>query len=447
MKLNNLFNASFFNVLLIAGVMGFVACDSSTSPVEDDMMIDPPPESEANLCADEYPCQNMTLLANLSPQELLGERLNDIWGWTDPQTGKEYALVGLTDRLTFVDISTPEEPIVVGTLPESIDESGPTDIPYHYDDKEDEGKAAPWRDIKVFDNHAYVVSDGQPHGLQIFDLTRLRDVSDTPTTFTEDVHYTDFGNAHNIAINEQSGYAYVVGSNRVGGGLYILDINSPQNPQFDGFHADSTVGLPKRQEDGSRISTGYVHDTQCVIYNGPDADYSGQEVCFNSSETDFVIADVSDKAATETISASGYAGSEYAHQGWLTEDHRYFLLDDELDENSNGGPTTTYIWDVQDLDDPELIGTYESELSTIDHNQYVKGNFTYQANYTSGLRIFDLSEIGSANLQEVAFFDTYPSDDATKFDGAWSNYPYFESGIVIVSDISNGLFVLSPDFQ
>jgi len=290
----------------------------------------------------------------------------------------------------------------------------------------------------VYQNHAYVVSDGQPHGLQIFDLTRLRDVPNPPKTFTEDVHFTDFGNAHNIAINEASGFAYVVGSNQVGGGLYILDISNPQDPVFVGSHADTTVG---------RASTGYVHDTQCVIYNGPDDDYSGQEVCFNSSETDFVIADVTDKQATQTIAASSYQGNEYAHQGWLTEDHRYFLLDDELDENRNGGPTTTYIWDVQDLDNPELIGTHESELSTIDHNQYVKGNFTYQANYTSWLRIFDLSKIGSANLQEVAFFDTYPSDDATEFDGAWSNYPYFESGIIVVSDISNGLFVLSPDFQ
>lgn len=431
-------NVTFF-ILFLLGLMAIHACDSTPSSQNDDFTVEePPPPSEAPLCADLYPCQNVTLLANITPQELLGERLNDIWGWTDPQTGKEYALVGLTDRLTFVDISEPTEPVVLGTLPESTNSTAGVGFSSNQHDEEDEEKAAPWRDIKVYKNHAYVVSDGQPHGLQIFDLTRLRNVSNPPVTFTEDVHFTDFGNAHNIAINEASGFAYVVGSNQVGGGLYILDISNPQDPVFVGSHADTTVG---------RASTGYVHDTQCVISSGPDTDYNGQEICFNSSETDFVIADVTDKQATQTIAASSYQGNEYAHQGWLTEDHRYFLLDDELDENNNFGPTTTYIWDVRDLDNPELIGRHESENFSIDHNQYIKGNFTYQANYTTGLRILDLSNIASGTLQEVAFFDTFPADDEAKFDGAWSNYPFFESGVVVVSDVSNGLFILSPELD
>jgi choice-of-anchor B domain-containing protein len=430
-----------FGIITLAIVL-ITGCDSADSNSDENLFEEPSP-SETNLCADTYPCRNITLLANLTPTELLGDRLNDIWGWTDPQTGKEYALVGLTDRLTFVDISTPAAPQVIGTLPESIIDSAttmPTSSNQH--DDEDEGKAAPWRDIKVFDDHAYVVSDGQPHGLQIFDLTRLRNVSNPPETFTEDVHFTEFGNAHNIAINEASGFAYVVGSNRAGGGLYILDISSPKNPVLAGTHADTTVG---------RASTGYVHDTQCVMYNGPDNDYAGQEVCFNSSETHFVIADVTDKMATSTIAKSTYAGNAYAHQGWLTQDHRYFLLDDELDdeldENNSGGSTTTYIWDVQDLDDPQLIGRHEAETISIDHNLYVRDNYVYQANYTTGLRILDVSDIGSGSLREVAFFDTFPASNAVQFDGAWSNYPFFDSGIVIVSDISNGLFILSPELE
>lgn len=425
------------------------SCSNSPSGNIDDTGNDDPgnvPVTSAeceNGFAGEYPCNNVDLIAHLTPSDLLGERLNDIWGWTDIETGKEYALVAMTDRITFVDISTPSQPLVVGSLPESIQnkKSGFSSNSLH--DEEEEGKSA-WRDVKVYNDYAFIVSDGQPHGLQVFDLTKLRNVESPPVTFTENLHYTEFGNAHNIAINEQSGYAYVVGSNQVGGGLFILDINNPLNPVFVGSHADSTVGFPRKQSDGSNVSTGYVHDTQCIIYDGPDNRYTGREICFNSSETQLVVADVSEKSSTQTISKSSYTGNRYAHQGWLTEDHRYFLLDDELDESNNNINTTTYIWDVSDLESPTLIGTHVSENASIDHNQYVKGNFVYQANYTSGLQILDLTNISSGSLEEIAYFDTYPLDNVAKFEGAWSNYPYFESGIVIVSDITNGLFILSP---
>lgn len=442
--MKRLFSNAAFLTLIISMVF-WMGCDSSStgSGKNDDPNFNtgqnlvPISGTSADcingMAADTYPCQDVDLLARVTPSQLMGTELNDIWGWTDPATDKEYALVGLRDRVTFVDISTPEEPVVVGTLPE-IDSGSKVKSALH--DDEDEGKDSPWRDLKVYNNHAYIVSDGQPHGLQVFDLTRLRDVDDKILIFEEDVHFTGFGNAHNIAINEETGYAYVVGSNQAGGGLYILDLSSPKDPQFVGTHADDTVG---------RNSTGYVHDTQCVIYSGPDSDYSSQEVCFNSSETHFVIADVSDKNATSTISKATYPGNEYAHQGWLTEDHRYFLLDDELDEHGGNDSTSTYIWNVQDLDSPELVGTYKAPNFSIDHNQYIKGNFSYQANYTVGLRILDLSNISQGDLQEVAFFDTYPSDNSVGFHGAWSNYPFFESGVIIVSDINNGLFILSPN--
>ena len=436
MKISRTKPIQLFLILLVTSLV-FQACDSSTSPGNGEDQMSPPDDmAEPNLCDDTYPCENINLLANLTPQQLQGEALNDIWGWTDPQTGREYALVGMTDRVTFVDISTPTDPQVVGTLPESVDESQTSEslLLQMHDDEDGEGKSA-WRDVKVYQNYAYVVSDGQPHGLQVFDLTRLRDVTNTPQTFSEDLHYTEFGNAHNIAINEESGFAYVVGSNQAGGGLFILDLSDPSQPVHVGSHTDPQVG---------RNSTGYVHDTQCVMYNGPDVDYAGQEVCFNSSETHLMIADVTDKQNTSTISRNTYSGNEYAHQGWLTDDQRYFLLDDELDESRRGTQTTTYIWDVQDLDNPEMIGTYQSGRS-IDHNQYINNGYTYQANYTRGLRVIDIANISEGALEEVGYFDTHPASDAPTFDGAWSVYPYFDSGVIVVSDISNGLFILSSD--
>ena len=395
------------------------------------------------MSAGRYSCSNIDLLAQLTVDELLaepfesGSALNDIWGWTDPDTGIEYALVGLNDGVTFVDLSSPSEPLVVGKLKETAsvsDNSSPApggDFLYH-DEK------STWRDFKVYDDHLFVVSDAQPHGMQVFDLRRLRNVEDPPASFGEDFLYEEFANAHNIAVNEQSGYAYVVGSDTYGGGLHIIDISNPLNPRFAGSHSDSTVG---------RDSTGYVHDTQCVNYHGPDPDYAGEEICMNSSETHLVVARVTDKQQTATVAKKSYPGNAYAHQGWLTEDHRYFLLDDEIDELQGSSGTRTYIWDVRDLDNPELIGVHEANFGSIDHNQYVKGSYVYQANYTAGLRILSLENISAGELEEVAHFDTYPGNNDAVFQGAWSNYPYFESGLVVVGDISNGLYVLKPDLE
>lgn len=384
-----------------------------------------------------FACENVDLFAQLTIADLTGGDstsiyVNDVWGWTDPQTDKEYALIGLNFGVSFVDISDPANPEVLGVLEEALNSTSTKNISFRHDD-EGKGESA-WRDIKIFNNYAFIVSDNQPHGLQIFDLTKLRDAQSNSQNFQEDVHYSEFGRAHNIAINEETGFAYVVGSDTYGGGLHIIDINDPLNPTFAGFHADTTAGYQK---------TGYIHDTQCVIYNGPDSDYQGEELCFNSSETAFVIANVSDKQNTVTISATDYEGRAYTHQGWLTENHRYFLLDDELDQ----GNTTTYIWDVQDLDKPEVIGTYVANSASIDHNQYIKRDYLYQSNYTSGLQIFSLHNIEQGALERVGFFDTFPQDDDRKFDGSWSNYPFFDSGLVIVSDMSNGLFIVRPNLQ
>lgn len=388
---------------------------------------------------DTYDCQNVDLVAHTTVNDLLtesldnGTALNDVWGWTDPETGTEYALVGLVDGVAFVDLSAPSEPKVIGKLKETASVSEKAVNELEENSVKHEEKSS-WRDLKVYQNHLYVISDGQPHGMQVFDLRRLREIDDAPEMFSEDYHYDGFENAHNIAINEQTGFAYAVGSNMNGGGLHIMDIQDPLDPQFVGFHSDTEVGFD---------STGYVHDTQCVVYEGPDSDYQGDEICMNSSENYLVIANVTDKEDTRTIAKASYDGNGYAHQGWLTEDHRYFLLDDEYDE-WDGVNTRTYIWDVSDLDKPELVGVHEAETPSIDHNQYIKGNYTYQANYTAGLRILSLENIQNGELEEVAYFDIFPENNEAVFDGAWSTYPFFDSGLVVVSGISNGLFILKP---
>ena len=372
-----------------------------------------------------FSCSNVDLVAFLPVAAIGGDRgvrLNDIWGWTDPETGKEYALVGRVDGTSFVDISDPANPVYLGDLPKTAVSPGST-----------------WRDIKVYEDHAFIVADGAgEHGMQVFDLTRLRDVENAPVTFTVDAHYTRIQSAHNIVINEESGFAYTVGnsggSETCGGGLHMIDIHDPLNPTFAGCFSDPTTGRQK---------TGYTHDAQCVMYRGPDQDYQGREICFGSNETALSIADVTDKANPVALSMAEYPNVGYTHQAWLTEDQHYLYMDDELDElNGLVDHTRTLVWDVSDLDDPVLVKEFLNPNATsIDHNLYVKGDKVYQSNYTSGLRVLDIAN--PVEPEEVGFFDTVPfGDESPRFDGSWSNYPYFESGVIIVTSGYEGLFLL-----
>ena len=371
-----------------------------------------------------FDCSDIDMLSFVPVQDLGGERgvqVNDLWGWTDPESRREYALVGRYDGTSFVDVSDPSNPRYLGNLP--LTEGA-------------QGNA--WRDIKVFDNHAFIVADGAgQHGMQVFDLTKLRNVNDAPVTFEEDAHYSRLASAHNIVINEDTGFAYAVGVNSggetCGGGLHMINIQDPLTPIFAGCFQDLSTG---------RQSTGYSHDAQCITYHGPDEEHSGQEICFGANETALSIADVTDKAAPVALSKATYPNVGYTHQGWIDEEHEYLYMNDELDELGGGvEQTRTLVWDVKDLDDPILVKEYFADNTSSDHNLYIRGDLMYQSNYVSGLRILDISD--RENPEVVGFFDTVPwSPDAPGFDGSWSNYPYFESGIIVVNSGAEGMFIL-----
>jgi choice-of-anchor B domain-containing protein len=361
-----------------------------------------------NGMAGPYSCNDYDLMGYMSLDELAepGAEGNDSWGWTDPTTNMEYALVGSTQGTAFVNITDPTNPILLGKLA-SANPGVSGNI---------------WRDIKVYNNYAFIVSEATGHGMQVFDLTRLRNVANAPETFTADAHYTGFGSAHNIVINETSGYAYIVASNIPMGG--IINIQNPTNPISEGNYP------------------GYSHDAQVVTYNGPDTDYVGQEILIGSNQNEVVIVNVTDKSNPVTISTISYNNFRYAHQGWFTENMNYFILGDELDEQSLGNNTRTIVFDFTDLDNPSLHMNYYGPTTAIDHNGYVKGNIYYLANYTSGLRMIDISNISASIMNELGYFDTYPENNNTSFNGAWNVYPYFPSGNIIVSDINRGLFII-----
>jgi choice-of-anchor B domain-containing protein len=145
------------------------------------------------------------------------------------------------------------------------------------------------------------------------------------------------------------------------------------------------------------------------------------------------------------VARAPYETSAYTHQGWFTEDHAYFLLGDELDELfGTVDGTTTYVWNLTDLDNPVLQGADNNGNGSIDHNIFIKDGLAYQSNYTSGLRVNDTFRVDQGRLTERGFFDVYPANDDTTFAGTWGNYPYFDSGIVVVTGIEEGLFVLKP---
>lgn len=374
-----------------------------------------------NGMAGQFPCRNVDLLAHMPLSSIGGGSMgNSMWSWVDPSNGREYILALRSNGTSFVDVTDPADPVYLGNLPSH------------------NGTSSSWRDVKVYNNHAFVGADRiSTHGIQVFDLTRLRGVT-TPQTFTEDAHYSQLGSSHTLALNPQTGFLYAVGSDTCDTGMHMINVRDPKNPNFAGC-----VG-----------NDGYVHENQCLIYRGPDAQHAGREICFNyngdvskvaaRSEFDtLTIVDVTDKANPAQLSRSGYNGSAFTHQGWLTPDHRYLVLNDELDSDTPG--SKSFIWDVRDLDNPVNIGVYVSPtIQATDHNHYIMGHYMYQAAYRGGLRILDTAGIAGGTLSEIGYFDIYPSGNTTGFNGAWMVHPFLPSGTIAIMGIEQGLVLVRP---
>ena len=382
----------------------------------------------------EYSCLNYDLMGRVTLEEMDAEAGNDCWGWTDSTTGREYAIMGVNNGTSFIDITDSTSPQYLGKLPTSTVDSS-------------------WRDMKVYNDHVYIVSEAGDHGLQVFNLANLRGI-DSEQVFSADYTDKSFGQAHNIAINEDSGYAYIAGARTKG--IYAFNLSNPL--------------APKLELEGSQF--GYSHDAQIVNYKGPDQDHFGKEIYIGSNENKVDIVDVTDKSEPKLISTFLY-DHQYTHQAWLTDDHKYALLGDELDEvDSNyelkaDAKTRTVIIDLSDLEKPSLHHDYEAETKAIDHNGYVKGTEFFLASYTAGLRVLDILNIDQKSISETGFFNTFinhndsglpnsttvksqdPDGDhsgkkgnSSAFNGAWSVYPFFKSENIIISDINSGLYIV-----
>jgi len=339
---------------------------------------------------------NVTLMSQLTPNDLGTVSVSDCWGYTAP-SGREYAITCLYDGTAWVEITDPTNPVIVDS------KSGP---------------ASSWRDVKVYQDHAYVVSEGGS-GIQIFDMSNI----DGGVVTKVNTLTTGGGTAtHNVAIDEDSGFLYRCGGGS--SGLRIYDLNqSLVSPPYVGDWSNK-----------------YVHDAQIVTYtSGPAAGKQIAYACTGSNQ-DLTVVDVTNKASPQSIATVGWSFSGYSHQGWLGPNKQYFYLNDEFDESNFGLKTTTIVVDVSDPDNAFYAGRFDNGNPAIGHNGYVNGNFLYEANYTSGLRVFDLS-VDPLSPPEVGFYDTYAAGDPVAYDGLWSCFPLFPSGLVIGSDENQGLLV------
>jgi choice-of-anchor B domain-containing protein len=362
--------------------------------------------------AGEFFCKNIDLVAHV-PAEVMGAGIADVWGWVDPETKKEYAILGSSDGVQFLDVSNPEKPVYLGYLIGKAD------------------GALMWQELEILNDHAYIVCDLSPCNLQIFDLTRLRNALPLPVqVWTPDAVFP-IPIAHAIDSNPETNHIFLNGTGPVAAGQpTIFDVSQPLAPVPVGITYDD----------------GYTHDSLCRTYKGPDKPYKGHEICFNFNEDTVTLYDVTANPMMPTqLARVTYENASYTHSGALTKDHTTLISTDEGDESDLGTNSTLYIWDVRKLTKPEMIGTFVANSKSIDHNIYSEEDALFHANYVNGFRILDLKTAHRGRLKEVAYFDTVPAVDAPTFDGAWAAYPYLPSGNILVGHMDGGLFIVRPE--
>ena len=329
--------------------------------------------------------KNMSMLGQLS----YSESLSDIWGYVDEE-GNEYALVGVYDGFSVVDISDPSSPeeIFFGPGPQSI-----------------------WRDIKTWGDYAYV-SNETWGGVYIVDLSPLPGGSITNTTnFTGSTY--PFQTIHNLYIDE-SGKLYIFGSNNGNGGAIICDLTQdPMNPVELG-----------------RFNTYYLHDGMArgdtlwgaAIYQGVLA-----------------AIDVSDPSNTQ-IMGTVSTPSQFTHNTWVSDDGSHVFTTDEVNSGFIGSYNVT---DVTNMFEVDRIRSSPG-TSVIPHNVHVQDDFLVTSYYTDGIVVHDAKY--PDRLVEVANYDTSPNFSGGGFDGSWGAYPYLPSGLILASDIQEGLYILDIDY-
>ena len=379
-----------------------------------------------------YSCNDVALLSHIPLGRFSTKptSASNLWGYVDPDDNREYAILGLSNGTAVVEVTNPIKPRIVGVVP---------------------AVESQWREVKAmsvynqktgkYDGYVYVVTESV-QGLQIIDLSKLpKSVSliridhEIKTAHTLFISNVDF--ATGIVKPGLTPYLYLNGANRgdfraahegPGRGLTVFDLKNPKNPQIVGEYSDTYVhDIYAQTFDDSRAS-------QCAPGHNPC------EVVFAWTGEDFRIIDYTDKKHPVVLGTLAYDGVGYAHSGWISRNGQFLFNFDELDESNSNANTRILTIRISDFRNPQVKGTWTGETQAIEHNGYVVGNRLYVSHYTLGLVVFDTTN--PTRIRQVGFFDTFPAHDQNGFFGAWGAYPYLPSGIVLISDIQGGLFVL-----
>lgn len=382
-----------------------------------------------------FSCNNIDLVAHVALEDFSFKPSagNDIWGHVDLNTNKEYAIMGILNGVAVFDLSNPEAPREVGSI---------------------SGKNSSWRDIKVyqyFDKnigtwqaYAYATVDDTNDFVSIIDLNQLPNsvslvTKDTAVAMAHNVYISNVDYTTNTALKDATPTLQLVGAQG-------SKISSRSFLSYSLADPKQLSPLPV----GANGSNGYTHDgtslridddrkaTDCVDSN------KTCEVFVDFNENEIMIWDATTPGQERKLSQTTYndvsPSAQYVHSGWWSEDKKYIFVHDEFDESRGGLNTTLRIYDISSLTKPSLAAVWKGETRAIDHNGFVRGNRYYMSNYRRGLTILDITD--PTVPQEVGFFDTYVANDSSGFDGAWGAYPFLPSGLILVSDIKGGLFVL-----
>ncbi|MBC8172484.1 MAG: choice-of-anchor B family protein [Chitinophagales bacterium] len=314
------------------------------------------------------------------------ESMSNLWGWTSPG-GEEYVILGTYYGTRIIDVSNPGTPEELFFI---------------------DGTNSSWREVKTQGDFAYVVTEGGD-GLLCIDLSELPD--DITYNFSDGG--IGLSSAHTVNCDE-FGYIHVFGSDFAGGGDLILNANTdPLDPVYAG------------EVDEWYIHDGFVRGDTLWAANI----YEGQ----------FSIWDISDKT-TPVLLGTQSTPKNFTHNTALSDDGNYLFT---TDETSNA---SVACYDVSDPADINLLDEFRSipGSNSIPHNTYVRGDFLVTAWYRDGVVITD--KLHPELMIKTGYYDTSPVFGGSGFNGAWGVYPYFPSGIIAVSDIENGLYLLQPTY-
>jgi choice-of-anchor B domain-containing protein len=378
--------------------------------------------------AGQFPCRNVDFLAQIPLNSFSTQPVSaaNLWGFVDLNDNREYAVIGLRNGTAVVDVTDPANPREVATVP---------------------GNASAWREVKIYQYrdvpanryraYAYISTEAPNSGLQVLDLSGLPNavtlattLHDTGRQHTLYVSNIDYGT--NVVIPGAEAFLYAAGSDQNGGAWRVYNLANPAQPQL-------ITAAP--------VGSQYMHDSTGLYITDSrtsqcEPGHSPCQVLVDYNENTVDLWDVTNKSQPVKLSSTTYPSVEYTHSGWPTADQRFLFVHDELEEIRRGLSTQIYTMNLDNLRAPTIVTSYQGATTTTDHNGYSKGNFYYTSHYRRGLVVFDATTPNQ--LREVAHLDTFltPAPNSSGTDGAWGVYPFLPSGTIVISDISNGLFVL-----